>query len=241
MPKLEAWGDTHVGRVRKNNEDNWLVDESQSLALVADGMGGAACGEVASEIAMTRVQAYLKEADHGLSPEERIREAIRDGNRCVWEAAKERHDCEGMGSTIVAIYWELPRIWIANVGDSRAYLLRNGALQQLSYDQNLGNELRKALGYSEEQVSKFAHRNVLTMAIGSSEDVLICIKQETLQPGDEVLLCSDGLSGPVTHDEITALLAEHADGPRRVQHLIDRALEAGGPDNVTVVLLRYSD
>lgn len=240
MPKLEAWGGTHVGKVRKNNEDNWLVDDSQSVALVADGLGGASCGEVASEIAKTRVQEYLRQTDESASVEERMRDAIRDANRAVWSEAKQRRECEGMGSTIVAAIWKLPDVWIANVGDSRAYLHRDGSLLQLSYDQNLGNELRKALGYSEEQVSKFAHRNVLTMAIGSSEEVLICVKQETLHPGDQLLLCSDGLSGPVPHETINELLSTRGDGPALVQTLIDRALDAGGPDNVTVVLLRYS-
>lgn len=240
MPKLEAWGATDVGRVRQNNEDNWLIAEDLSLALVADGMGGAACGEVASALATERVEGYLREASGSLSGEERIREAIRDANRRVWKQAQDRRDCEGMGSTIVVAYWDLPKVLIANVGDSRAYLFRDNQLTQLSYDQNLGNELRKALGYSEEQVSKMAHRNVLTMAIGTSEEVLICVREEHLQPGDEVLLCSDGLSGPVPHEEIIELLGSDQPGPERVRQLVERALNAGGPDNITVVLLRYS-
>jgi protein phosphatase len=146
-----------------------------------------------------------------------------------------------MGSTIVAVRWNLPRLVIANVGDSRAYLWRAGALSQVSYDQTLLNELRRTLGLNEEQLSAYTHRNVLTMAIGSSDNVLIHTEQRTLEPGDQVLLCSDGLSGVVSDARMAEILARPESSRAIVESLIEAAKAAHSEDNITAVLLRYSD
>jgi serine/threonine protein phosphatase PrpC len=142
---------------------------------------------------------------------------------------------------VVVAVWELPRLIIANVGDSRAYLWRNGTLSQLSYDQTLVNELRIRFGLSEQEVSNFPHKNVLTMAVGTTPDLTIRTRDQALEPGDVVLLCSDGLSGPVSEPAIAATLSRDTPLPEQVRQLINQAKAAGGPDNVTVVLLRYDD
>ncbi len=144
-----------------------------------------------------------------------------------------------MGSTVVVASWNLPRIRIANVGDSRAYLWRNGELTQLSFDQTLVNELRLRFGLSEHEVSKFPHKNILTMAVGTTPDLDIRTHEQDLEPGDIVLLCSDGLSGPVSESTIAATLSREAPLADQVNELIAHAKAAGAPDNVTVVLLRY--
>jgi PPM family protein phosphatase len=238
---LDAWGSTDPGLVRQNNEDSWRLDSTLHVAIVADGMGGASCGEVASAITVEEVMGRLCGVSLAANPAEEIEEAIRSANRRVIERAANDDSCSGMGSTVVLAYWNLPHLIIANVGDSRAYLWRDGALTQLSYDQTLVNELRNRFNLSEEEVTNFPHKNVLTMAVGSNPELTIRTRLETLQPGDLVLLCSDGLSGPVSEPEIAATLSRETALKYQVEQLITQAKANGGPDNVTAILLRYDD
>jgi protein phosphatase len=239
--QLAWWGATDPGRSRENNEDAWQVEDSLHAAILADGMGGASCGEVGSALTVAGVVEYLRRPEGGLSTEDVAKEAIRAANRKVRDAAKERTECDGMGSTIVLALWQLPDAVIANVGDSRAYLLRRGELKQLSYDQNFANELRASLGFSEERVRSMPNRHVLTMAIGTFEHVLVRTHVMRLEPGDLVLLCSDGLYGPVNDETISRILSESASLRDKVERLIDCANLNGGPDNVTAVLLEYKE
>lgn len=239
MPTLDAWGASDPGLVRQNNEDSWCIDPELRVAVVADGMGGASCGEVASAITVDVVIDRLRQGLPGGLPGEAVQEAIREANRCVLARARNEEACSGMGSTVVVAFWQLPQLFIANVGDSRAYLWRDGRLSQLSYDQTLVNELRVRFGLSEQEVSNFPHKNVLTMAVGTTADMLIRTHEETLQPGDLVLLCSDGLSGPVTERAIAATLSRDTPLEDQVTGLINQAKSAGAPDNVTAILLRY--
>ena len=232
-------GATHPGRHRPNNEDTFLIEPELHAAILADGMGGENCGEVGSAITVETIAEYLRSPESTLSVEEIAREAIRAANRRVRETAAVRMECDGMGSTVVLALWRLPRISVANVGDSRAYLYRAGELRQLTYDQNYANELRTQLGFSEERIRNLPNRNVLTMAVGVYDQVLIRMHTETLEAGDQVMLCSDGLYGPVPHQTIAGILGEPACAQRKVERLIDCANEAGGPDNITVVLLEY--
>ena len=241
MPTLEAWGATDPGVVRQNNEDTWLLDPALCLAIVADGMGGASCGEVASAVAVEIVGNYVRKPPVPWPPAQLLEEAIQEANRCVLERASRDESCSGMGSTIVVALWELPQMTIANVGDSRAYLWRAGALSQLSYDQTLVNEMRLRFGLTEEEVSNFPHRNVLTMAVGTTRDLLVSIHEQILMPADQVLLCSDGLSGPLTDAAIVSILSRPAPVRELVEQLLQGAKAAGGPDNITAVLLRYQE
>ncbi len=241
MPRLDAWGLTDTGPVRQNNEDNWLYDAPLALAVVADGMGGAACGEIASAVTIEAVSCFTRHPPEPLPRDQLLKEAIREANRRVLARAQLETDCNGMGSTIVAVWFQLPQVVIANVGDSRAYLRRGGALQQLSYDQTLANELRRTLGLSEEQIAEYPHRNVLTMAVGSGAEVLIQVKEERLEPGDEILLCSDGLSGVVSDAALGEILARGRPVRQTAEELIEAAKQAGTQDNVTVVVVRYTE
>ncbi|MEK7409557.1 MAG: Stp1/IreP family PP2C-type Ser/Thr phosphatase [Acidobacteriota bacterium] len=238
MHAFETWGISDPGLVRQNNEDCWLIDPSLCLAIVADGMGGASCGEIASALAIETVVEYLRDPLVMRPLEERIEEAVREANRRVLAHAQTEEGCHGMGSTIVAALWDLPRVIVANVGDSRAYLCREGRLTQLSYDQTLVNELRVKFGLTPEEVSNFPHKNVLTMAVGTSADITIRTREETLLAGDLLLLCSDGLSGPVPDEEIAAILAAADPLSAKADRLVEAAKAAGGPDNITAVLLR---
>lgn len=229
-----------MGLVRQNNEDSWSIDPALHVAIVADGMGGASCGEVASSMAVETVLEYLRSTPL-VEPIPTIEAAIKEANRRVLEKARSDEGCSGMGSTFVLAFWSLPRLLIANVGDSRAYLWRDGALTQLSYDQTLVNELRLRFGLSEEEVRNFPHKNVLTMAVGTTAELTVRSHEEDLIPGDVIVLCSDGLTGPVTEAAIAATLSRDAPLQYQGEQLITQAKAGGGPDNVTVVLLRYND
>jgi protein phosphatase len=239
--QISWWGATHAGRFRENNEDAFHLDDSLEAAILADGMGGANCGEVGSAETVEGVVDYLYHPEPGLSAEEIVKEAIRAANRRVLAAARERRECEGMGSTVVVALWRPPDMVIANVGDSRAYLCRGGELRQVSYDQNFANELRNNLGFSEERVRAMPNGHVLTMAVGTFEHVLVRTHIQRLEAGDQILLCSDGLHGPVDHATICRTLAEPATLREKVERLIECANRNGGPDNVTAVLLEYKE
>jgi protein phosphatase len=238
---IHVFGATHPGLRRDNNEDAFRIEESLCAAILADGMGGENCGEVGSEITIRASAEYLARPEAGLTLEETAKESIRAANRQVMEAARARTECDGMGSTIVMALWRLPDVVIANVGDSRAYLYRMGELRQLSYDQNFANELRTKLGLSEDRVRAMPNRNVLTMAVGIFEHVLVRTHTERVQPGDLFLLCSDGLYGPVSEAIIAAILGEPSGLQDKVDKLIDIANQKGGPDNVTAVLLEFGE
>jgi protein phosphatase len=238
---IECYGATHPGHRRENNEDAFLLLPHLSAAILADGMGGQNCGEVGSALTVHGVATYLANPEGGLTPSETALEAIRNANREVITAARAQTACEGMGSTVVLALWHGPEIVLANVGDSRAYLFRGGELTQLSYDQNFANELRNQLGLSEERVRAIPNRNVLTMAVGTFEHVLVRTHVQTLVPGDRILLCSDGLYGPVDHTTLTGILNRGGPLPELVDRLIDCANQMGGPDNITAVLLAYSE
>jgi len=240
MPTLDAWGTTDAGLVRRNNEDNWVVEPELCLAVVADGMGGAACGEIASSLTVETVRSYLHHPAEDLLPEQLLREAIREANRQVRERARAEAACDGMASTIVAAFWYLPQVVVANVGDSRAYLWRDGRLTQLTYDQTLANELRRSLHLSDDEVAGYTHKNVLTMAVGSSDEVLIQVRLETLAPGDRLLLCSDGLHGMVPDPTLAGMLRKNRPLRPTVEEMVEGAKAAGGEDNITAVLLEWA-
>ena len=235
---MQLFGLCHIGRVRQNNEDCLRIEPDLNTVIVADGMGGANAGEVASAITVETIIAYLRNPPETLAVAERIKEAIRAANAKVWQTAQQRPECSGMGSTIVVASWEGDHIWIQNAGDSRAYRLRNGELSQLSYDQNVGNELRHSLGLTPEQVRKYPQRNVLTMAVGVGSDILVRCYDEAMEPGDTYLLCSDGLYGPVKGPELLEIMKSPLPLPALAAALVDRANANGGPDNITVALMR---
>lgn len=237
MGRMLAVGATSIGRVRQNNEDSWLLDEDLGLAIVADGMGGEACGEVASALTVRAIQEYFAQCSEVEPRLPALRDAIRQAHQRVVAEAQSAAACQGMGSTVVAAAWDLPGLDIASVGDSRAYLLRGGHLRQITIDQNLGNQMRQMRGWTDEQVANFPQRNILTAAIGASEELPIQQHSFLLEPGDRILLCSDGLYGPLGDESLAALLLAGGDLPGLLDKLIQKANEAGGPDNITAILL----
>jgi PPM family protein phosphatase len=225
---------SHTGRVRRTNEDSFL--ELPPLFVVADGMGGARAGELASRLAVDTFREL--EPVEGETGEDRLRRTILESNRRVLERAKSDPSTAGMGSTVTAALVDGERVVLGHVGDSRAYLLRDGALQQLSHDHSLVAELERAGRLTHEEAAVHPQRSVITRALGAGPQLEVDTSVVAVRDGDVILLCSDGLTGLVGDVAIAGLLdapGPLADGVRR---LVRAANDAGGDDNVTAVAFR---
>ncbi len=236
---VHAFGDTNKGLFREINEDNLMV--GRTVFAVADGMGGHAAGEVASAAAIGPLQAIDgTEFRDPTAATEALADAVREANHLVIEKATADPDLRGMGTTLTTVMVRGRRLHLAHVGDSRAYLLRSGMLEMLTEDHTLVNELVKDGRLTEEQAATHPQRSVITRAIGveSAIEVDVMAQPLELMPGDQILLCSDGLTGPVSEALIAEILQTESDGNIACQRLIDAANAGGGPDNITCVLLR---
>jgi len=219
-----------TGRVRSHNEDRSLADPP--LLAVADGMGGAAAGEVAAQVAVEAL------ADLGGAGREELRERIRHANRSIWDMADADPDRAGMGTTLTAALLGEGGVTLMHVGDSRAYLLRAGELRQLTDDHSVVAELVRQGALAPEDAERHPNRNIITRALGTDSEIQIDETDLDLQPGDVVLLCTDGLSAMVRDEDIERLLREAPSLQDGAARLVEAAIEAGGLDNVTVVLGR---
>jgi serine/threonine protein phosphatase PrpC len=223
--------ESSTGNKRRRNEDSFVV--APPLFAVADGMGGAQAGEVASKLAA----AALEDTDPGaLGGEERVVELIQEANRRVYERANADPTASGMGTTITAALVEGMRVTFGHVGDSRAYLVRDGVMDQLTEDHSLVNELMKSGKLSPEEAETHPQRSVITRALGTDPDVDVDTFVVDAQEGDLFLICSDGLTTMVGDEDILALLERHHDDlDRAAKSLIAAANRAGGEDNITVI------
>lgn len=241
---LEFWGATDVGRRRENNEDAIACDEALGLALVADGMGGHLAGEVASGLAIVTVREALDAAlsgGGGIEPAAAVRAALEQANREIHTRAGRDPICAGMGTTAALVLAHDGRMLIAHVGDSRVYRLRSGALEQLTTDHSLVQELIETGFLSEEEARHSMNRNVITRALGIAAEVEVDLRTEPLEAGDLYLLCSDGLTDLVSDARIGELLRETDGGPAAARALVEEANACGGMDNVSVILVRAGD
>ena len=230
MMKLRTVGHTDIGRVRDNNED--AVVSNDHLAAVADGMGGHPGGEVASAVAVTLVQAAFT----GRSLDE-LQAAVRAANRAIWDRAGASDELEGMGTTICAAgLTGNGSLVVVNVGDSRACVLRNGSLTQLTDDHSVTAELVRRGELSEQEALDHPHHGVLTRALGVGPDVELDSATHPAEEGDRLLVCTDGLSNEVPNDEIASLMAATEDLQATADALVELALSRGGRDNASVVV-----
>jgi serine/threonine protein phosphatase PrpC len=234
---LEAFGASDPGCVRGNNEDYYLVAPSIGLYVVADGMGGAQAGEQASKLAAETLWEVVYQ-NAGAVDSEKLVEAFHEANRRVMEAASTDPSLEGMGTTLVAALSLNGDLLVASVGDSRAYLFSEGALSTVTEDQTWVNEVGRRLGIDEDTLKMHPMRHVLTMAIGVSENLRVHTYQLHPAPGSMLLLCSDGLHGVAHEDDLQRVLSSNGTLESKCQALIATARENGGPDNITVVLLK---
>jgi protein phosphatase len=246
---ISSHGVTDIGCVREKNEDRILVDESLGLYVVADGMGGRSHGELAAELAITTMQHYIGSSQDRLEvtwpfgynfdlsvDANRLITAIQLANRQVWRQAEKAPEYGGMGTTVAALLADGSNVTVGNVGDSRVYLWRD-ALEQLSLDDTWAKAM-SGRGGAEIDMSSHPMRNFLTQAAGSKDLVDVHIIERDLSPGDVILLSSDGMHGLVTDSEIAATLAAAPSIHDAAATLVQLARGAGGPDNISVILLK---
>jgi PPM family protein phosphatase len=252
--QIVSSGLSDVGRVRTNNEDSFRIVEALNLFILSDGMGGEAHGEVASAMAVDAVNKYceaeredsgatvLDEIPANISSQtRRLRHAVAQANFQIFQSAQKNPEQRGMGATITALWLKDTLMSIAHVGDSRAYLLRNGNLQQLTNDHSLvAEQVRRGL-ITPQQAEESEMQSVLLRALGAHPEVEIDVDEVEIIPRDVLLLCSDGLTRMVTEPEIAGALQAETVPSAAAERLIALANENGGIDNVTVIVVRFED
>jgi protein phosphatase len=256
--RVRLFGRTDVGQIREHNEDNFLVadltrksrslmetDRSQNVAErgtvlgVCDGMGGAAAGEVASQLAVDIIYEKLTQGDAPLHHDDlarRLVTAVEEAGGRIFGEARADRTRRGMGTTATIAALLDGRLFVAQVGDSRAYVLRGDKFVQVSRDQSLVNQLIEAGQLTEEEAETFEHNNIILQALGTAETVQVDLTYVDLRKGDTLLVCSDGLSGMVRADEMREILLTHREPFDACKELVDRANRAGGHDNITVIV-----
>jgi protein phosphatase len=244
---IELHAAVDTGRARSNNEDAVALDAEVGLAVLADGMGGYNAGEVAATMATGFVRDELGRwlrAASALATDAEVRRAmdicVDNANRAIFNAANANPQYAGMGTTLVVAVFRGERLLLGHVGDSRAYRLRGGRLQQITRDHSLLQEQIDAGMLTPEQAAFSAHKNLVTRAVGVEDTVMLETHPHEVQGGDVVLLCSDGLSDMLDDGAIAMLVQGHDRLDQAAQALVDAANEAGGRDNISVVLARAS-
>lgn len=239
---MQVTGITDIGKVRTVNEDSYFfskdkVGEMPNLFLVADGLGGHNAGEVASKMAIDAVTTYLKEYS-GKDCQAALTAAVADANQAVYAYGREHIDCSHMGTTLVGLVLLPQEYRLVNVGDSRAYLYRQGELHQLTKDHSPVQELQESGFITEEEAFSHQNRNLISRAIGIENDVLADFYCVPAEENDILLLCSDGLSSYLRRQELEEAFRQETDVPALANKLVQAALNAGGGDNITVILVK---
>jgi len=243
---MRYWALTDTGCVRSENQDAWLVRETLPgpeaspilTAVVCDGMGGAKAGNVASRMGVERFSAFLcPRLSTVAGAEPLIPQAVEEANRCIYEQSLADPEFEGMGTTLVAAITDGREARIVNIGDSRCYLVRDKVIRQVTKDHSLVQDLVDRGEIDRADAWLHPQRNYITRALGTDEIVLGDVYREELEPGDALLLCTDGLSGIVNPQELLFEIAYGGDLDSAARRMLDIALERGAPDNTTLVLL----
>ena len=261
---VHVFGRTDVGRTREHNEDAFVVVDlttndaslqpsvrqhrlgaKGTLFMVADGMGGAAAGEIASQMA---TEIVLKEfREHWLPLQDLttdafarvLKRAVQNANQQIHGYASSHQEFRGMGTTATIAGILADTLYLAQVGDSRGYLVRDGIAKQITKDQSLMQKLIEAGELTEEEAAQSERRNIILQALGPEPAIKVDLTHQKLRRGDTLVLCSDGLSGQVSRDEIARVVTEERDLVQACRRLIDMANNAGGPDNITVIISRF--
>jgi serine/threonine protein phosphatase PrpC len=249
--RVLATGETNIGMKRSHNEDSYMLVEEDHLYVVADGMGGHASGEVASQMAIDTLREFFRATSNDPEvtwpykmdkskgyEENRLITSIKLANLRIFEAAQRDSKLRGMGTTMVGIVVVEDGVLIAHVGDSRAYRWRGSKLEQITEDHSLLNDYIKMKRLTPEEIANFPHKNVIVRALGMKETVKVDLTLDKPHPGDIYLLCSDGLCGPASDQDMADILASTPDLKTAASKLIEKANAAGGPDNITVVLAK---
>ena len=233
---VEQEGLSDVGRQREANEDSYVL--ADPVFVVADGMGGAQAGEVASR---TAAEVFQETHDGGGTPEEQLSRLTREANRRIHDLSRRDATRRGMGTTLTAAMLTEGGVSVGHVGDSRAYLLREGALTQLTHDHSLVAELQRSGQLTAEAAEHHPQKSIITRALGPESDVDVDAHTHAARDGDVYLLCSDGLTGMISDDEVEAILRGAQTLREAAETLVRAANQSGGRDNITVVLFRVAD
>jgi protein phosphatase len=239
---IEIAGLTDPGRVREINEDTWASTSlpTGEVVLVADGMGGHRSGEVASALARDSLLSGLKELNLKAAPPESLARSFQRANLAVYQQAMRRSESRGMGTTMTAVFLDGKTGIVGHVGDSRAYLIRNGKIEQLTRDHSwVAEKVRQGL-LTEQEAREHKWRNVITNALGSYPQLRLDLFSTEIRQGDTLVLCSDGLSNMMSDQRMLEIIESNALEPAEdvARMLVQTANNAGGPDNITVVLVR---
>lgn len=232
-----------TGLLRKQNEDNYLVMESYGLFAVCDGMGGHKGGEIASRIAVDCISEYMANEVGNNSianPLEVLNKAIQKANHVIWQQGQGNPEWHEMGTTVTAALLQKKHLFIANVGDSSLYLYRNGEMNKLTRDHTLAEQMVNDGLIKQEEKRNSAYNHILTRALGVQEKVKIDNFETTVNTGDIILLCSDGLNDMLDENEILDILQSGGSIQKETRRLLDAALGKGGFDNITIILLRIN-
>ncbi len=231
---------TEVGLVRRQNEDCLCVFPDLALFAVADGMGGHLAGEVASRMAVESLARQMRSEDQG-DIVKNLLEGVRRANSTIYAASRDDGSCRGMGTTITAAVIREGDLILAHVGDSRAYIIRGNKIYPLTEDHSLVQEMIRCGGITRDQARDHPHRNVLTRALGTEPLVDVDLIRISLEKGDIILLCTDGLYGLVEDEEILDLVITAGGPDQAVRRLVDEALKRGGIDNISVIVVEMDD
>jgi protein phosphatase len=247
-------GESNVGMKRAHNEDSFYLPESERLAIVADGMGGHASGEVASRMAVETISGFFKatqeeqqltwpfKMDKGHRYDvNRMVTAIKLANLKIHEQAQKDPRCHGMGTTVVSALFLDDALVVGHVGDSRLYRRRDGAFEQITEDHSLLNDYIKMKHLSPEEIAAFPHKNVIVRALGMKDTVQVDVHVDAPRLGDVYLICSDGLSGMIKDEDMAEIAAGERDLDVVCERLITTANKNGGLDNITVVAVRLEE
>jgi len=227
-------GKTDKGLVRKENEDAFCIEKDLGLLAIADGMGGHASGEVASKMAIEILRESLKKEGELLP--ERLNSGVKLANKMIYEASRSQSQLNGMGTTLTAVQLDGNRLSIAHVGDSRAYLIRGGVIEQLTDDHTIVSEQVARGMITREEAARSDMRNILSKALGIAPEVDVDMEELTVSEGDQLVLCSDGLSELISDDEILSEVQSSKRPEIVCDELVDLANQRGGEDNITVIV-----
>lgn len=236
---MKSVGISDQGLIRHRNEDNFLIEEPRGLFVVCDGMGGHKSGHVASNLAIE----IIAEQTKNLKSKEIINlidEIIIKANRKIWEIGQSDPECHEMGTTITAAIIDNDKLYISHIGDSRLYIIREDKIRQVTKDHTLAEQMIENGLLEENELSNVSYSHILTRALGIAEDIEIDHYIETLLDDDIILLCTDGLSDMLSDEDILTIILSSAneDIEKIAQQLVDKALEKGGHDNITLILIR---
>lgn len=248
---MRAAGLTDIGKVRSINQDSFHLMEDKQIYIVADGMGGHAAGDQASRIAVKTIGEILSaydfasesaedDAESGMSIEELIRYALQEANEQILLASLSNQHLQGMGTTAIVAVENRGSVFVGHIGDSRTYLVREKQISQITEDHSVVQQLVKAGAISEDEAESHPYKNVITRCLGMQANVEPDTLELVLQPGDRILMCSDGLSNMVTNQVMEEKVNDNEDPNKACAELVELANENGGTDNITVVLL-YND